>query len=151
MRADRTRTERPRGDPGTRKPAGADSGHSGGNTRPTGISKSARMPRDQGAKEPGETEPSLTQPPNHAMQQGTQVVLVIVPGSPGPAFRIWVVPAGTPVAAERAVARARTAIQESAGPGTDGAGNTPAGYPAYRADCPGPASTDTASPDSKRE
>src|SRR2546422_5558296 len=75
----------------------------------------------------------------------------LVPGSPGPVVRTAVEPVGTPVAAGRAVAQARTAIQESAGPGTDGAGNTPAGYPAYRADCPGPASTDTASPDSRRE
>src|SRR2546428_11640361 len=77
--------------------------------------------------------------------------LVLLSGERGKRnVRNAVGPVGTPVAAERAVAQARTAIQESAGPGTDGVGNTPAGWRAYRADCPGPASTDTTSPGSRR-
>src|SRR2546422_1901539 len=124
MRADRTRTERPRGDPGTRKPAGADSSDTRGNPRTT-------IPRITFPPHPHPLPPRRGEGKRNVKNAVARV--------------------GTPVAAERAVARARTAIQESAGPGTDGAGNTPAGYPAYRADCPGPASTDTASPDSKRE
>src|SRR2546426_1008359 len=136
MRADRTRTERPRGDPGTRKPAGADSGDTRGNQRTT-------IPRI--------TFPLTL---NHSLRSGSGQRPHPLPPRRGEGKRKVknaVARVGTPVAAERAVARARTAIQESAGPGTDGAGNTPAGYLAYRADCPGPASTDTASPDSRRE
>src|SRR5438876_11212114 len=71
----------------------------------------------------------------------------VVSGSPW-SLRIGAEAAGTPVAAG---AQGRTAIQESAAPGTGGAGNTPADCLASPADCPGPASTDRASPGSRRE
>src|SRR2546428_7114209 len=142
MRADRTRDQGSRGDPGTRKPAGADSSDTRGNQRTT-------IPR-------------ITFPPHLEPLAPLRFRATPTPSPPSEGergkrnVRNAVEPVGTPVAAGRAVAQARTAIQESAGPesagpGTDGAGNTPAGYPAYRADCPGPASTDTASPDSRKE
>src|SRR5713226_3218145 len=58
-------------------------------------------------------------------------------------------PVGIPVTAVRAAAQAQTAILESAGLGRGGVGSTPADYPADPAGCPGPASTDTACPDSR--